>query len=78
MPAGIEATIADVASGEGSGSGAEATTGARRIVRERSKLVIIVAGPDAQGKVDAIVEAYKRKFRQQSVGVVVRPACVSF
>ena len=51
---------------------------AKRIVRERSKLVIIVAAADAQDKVDAIVDAYKRKFRQQSVGVVVRPACVSF
>ena len=59
-------------------SGQWRAPGARRIVRERSKLVIIVAAADAQDKVDAIVDAYKRKFRQQSVGVVVRPACVSF
>ncbi len=59
-------------------SGQWRAPGARRIVRERSKLVIIVAAADAQDKVDAIVEAYKRKFRQQSVGVVVRPACASF
>jgi hypothetical protein len=49
-----------------------------RIVRERSKLVTIVMEAAAQDKIDAIVEAYKRQFRQQSVGVVVRPACVSF
>jgi hypothetical protein len=59
-------------------SGQWRAPGGKRIVRERSKLVIIAAAADAQDKVDAIVDAYKRKFRQQSVGVVVRPACVSF
>jgi hypothetical protein len=49
-----------------------------RIVRERSKLVTIIMPVDAQEKLDAIVDAYKRRFRQQSVGVVIRPACVSF
>jgi hypothetical protein len=49
-----------------------------RIVREPSKLVTIIMPADAQEKLDAIVDAYKRRFRQQSVGVVIRPACVSF
>jgi hypothetical protein len=51
-----------------------------RIVRESSKRVTIItaAGPDTQDKIDAIVAAYKRQFRQQSVAVVIRPACVSF
>jgi hypothetical protein len=49
-----------------------------RIVREPSKLVTIIMPADAQEKLDVIVTAYKRQFRQQSVGVVVRPACVSF
>jgi hypothetical protein len=49
-----------------------------RIVREPSKLVTIIMPADAQGKLDAIVDAYKRRFRQQSVGVVIRPACVQF
>jgi hypothetical protein len=47
-------------------------------VRERSKLVTIIMPADAQEKIEAIVDAYKRRFRQQSVGVVIRPACVSF
>jgi hypothetical protein len=49
-------------------------------VREPSKLVTIIMPADAEGqeKIDAIVAAYKRQFRQQSVGVVIRPACVSF
>jgi uncharacterized protein DUF3574 len=49
-----------------------------RIVREPSKLVTIIMPADAQEKLDAIVDAYKRRFRQQSVGIVIRPACVSF
>jgi hypothetical protein len=42
--------------------------------------VTIIAAADAepQEKIDAIVAAYKRQFRQQSVGVVMRPGCVSF
>ena len=51
-----------------------------RVVRERSKVVMIIMPADAaaQERIDAIVAAYKRRFRQQSVGVVLRPACVAF
>ncbi len=51
-----------------------------RIVRERSKLVMILAAADAEltQRLDAIVAAYKRRFRQQSVAVIIRAACVSF
>lgn len=51
----------------------------KTIAREPSKVVrIITTDAEAQAKIDAVVEAYKRLFRQQSVGVVTRPACVSF
>ena len=51
----------------------------KTIAREPSKVVrIITTDAEAQAKIDAIVEAYKRRFRQQSVGVAMRPACVSF
>jgi hypothetical protein len=52
----------------------------KKIVREPSKLVMVVLRDDAEGRgqIDAIVAAYKRRFRQQSVGVMIRPACVSF
>jgi hypothetical protein len=51
----------------------------KAIVREPSKIVRIITGDaEAQGKIDAIAEAYKREFRQDSVGIVSRPACVSF
>ena len=51
-----------------------------RIVREPSKLVTIVlpGNDDDQARLDAVVSAYKRQFRQQSVGLVVQSACASF
>jgi Protein of unknown function (DUF3574) len=50
------------------------------IVREPSKQVEIVlpGNDDDEARLDAIVAAYKRAFNQQSVGVIVLTACVSF
>ena len=52
----------------------------RTIIRERSKMVMIVVSenPPVQERIDAITDAYKRQFKQQSVGVVIRTACASF
>jgi len=54
--------------------------GTGRIVREPSKVVMIVLSgrADDQERLDAIVAAYKRQFHQQSVGVIVQPACTAF
>jgi hypothetical protein len=51
-----------------------------RIVKEPSKdvRVVVPAGADIQEKIDAIVAAYKQRFHQQAVAVVIRPACASF
>jgi hypothetical protein len=52
----------------------------RKISRERST-VLMIAMPPAAGndeRLQKIIEAYKTRFRQQSVGLIVRPACVSF
>ena len=51
-----------------------------KIVREPSKVVQIVLPGKAEdtARLDEIVAAYKRRFKQQSVGIIVRPACVSF
>jgi len=51
-----------------------------RIVHEPSKHVEIVmpGNNDDDARLDAVVDAYKRAFRQHSVGVIVRPACVAF
>ena len=50
------------------------------IVKEPSKDVqlIVPASAEVKEKIDAIVAAYKQRFQQQAVGVVMRPACVSF
>jgi len=50
------------------------------IVKEPSKDVTLIVPQhaDVKGKIDAIVKAYKERFKQQSVAVVMRPACVSF
>ena len=55
-------------------------TAAKTIVHEPSKLVEIVlpGKPDDVEQLKAIAQAYKSRFRQQSVGIVVRAACVSF
>jgi hypothetical protein len=51
-----------------------------RIVREPSKLVMIVlpGKDDDQARLDGVVQAYKRQFHQQSVGLVVQSSCASF
>jgi Protein of unknown function (DUF3574) len=52
----------------------------KKIVREPSKLVQIVLPGQVEdiARLNEIVAAYKRRFKQQSVIMIVRPACVSF
>ena len=52
----------------------------QKISRERSKVLTIAMPPGADNddRLQKIIEAYKTRFRQQSVGLIVRPACVSF
>jgi hypothetical protein len=53
---------------------------ANRVAREPSKIVEIAlpGTPEDIVRLNEIVEAYKSRFKQQSVGLIVRPACVSF
>ena len=70
LPDGL--TVLDAAGQWCDGSGA--------IVRERTKLVIILArqGKAGMQKTVEIVEAYKRTFGQKAVLLTVAAACVSF
>ena len=54
--------------------------GSGTIVRERTKLLLVLAPPsaDAMRRTDEIAEAYKHAFGQSSVLRVVTEACVSF
>ena len=51
-----------------------------RLARERSRLVIIVtaASPSTDGRIAAIIAAYKQRFHQKSVGVVTSDVCAAF
>ena len=50
------------------------------IVKEPSKvaMIAVVDTPEARAKLTEAADAYKRRFRQESVGIVLKPACVSF
>jgi hypothetical protein len=49
-------------------------------VHERSKIVIVVTPDDSASRerLLAVIDAYKRRFRQKSVGLVTRPVCAAF
>lgn len=49
-----------------------------RLIRQASKVVLVVlpAGGDSQGKVEAVRTAYRSKFRQDPPVVLPPPACV--
>jgi hypothetical protein len=51
-----------------------------RVVHEPSKLVEIVlpGTPEDEQRLAEIAAAYKKRFRQQSVAIIVRGACVAF
>ena len=51
-----------------------------KIVRERSKVVQIILPGQVEdiARLNEIVAAYKRRFKQHSVVMIVRPSCVSF
>ena len=65
-------TVLDAAGQWRDGSGA--------IVRERTKLLLVLAQPgeNAMQRTDQIADAYKRAFGQSSVLRVVTEACVSY
>ena len=52
----------------------------KKIVRESSKIVLIVLPGNAEDltRLNELAETYKSRFKQQSVGMILRPACVSF
>ncbi|MGE5270477.1 MAG: DUF3574 domain-containing protein [Thiohalocapsa sp.] len=50
------------------------------IARERTKILLIAAPrtPDLAARLSRVIEAYKARFRQQSVGIITRDACADF
>jgi hypothetical protein len=56
----------------------DVATGA--LVRERSSVVtLLIDDPAAaRARLDAVADAYKQRFKQDAVAIVVAPACVTF
>lgn len=50
------------------------------LTQERSKLVLIVTAPglDTIARLQAVRSDYKKRFDQQSVGMVLTPSCADF
>jgi hypothetical protein len=50
-----------------------------RIIREPSKvLTIALSNEEERGRLGQIAEAYRRRFSQESVLTILRPACIAF
>jgi hypothetical protein len=51
-----------------------------KLIREAAKVVMIVLpkGRDVSGRIDAVRNAYKTRFHQESVLLITQAACVSF
>jgi hypothetical protein len=63
---------------DGDGQWQNPATG--RIGRERSKILLVAAKrtPDLRARLEAVIDAYKARFHQQSVGVITRDSCADF
>ncbi len=41
-------------------------------------LIAVKRAPDLAPRLSAVIDAYKTRFRQQSVGVITRDSCAAF
>ena len=51
-----------------------------QIARDPTKVLIVAVkrSPELAGRLQAVIDAYKTRYRQQSVGIVTRDSCASF
>jgi hypothetical protein len=51
-----------------------------KVVHEPSKILLVAAKPTPglREKLEAVIDAYKTRFHQQSVGVITREVCAAF
>jgi hypothetical protein len=63
---------------DGAGQWRDGQTG--HIERERTKILLVAAprSPDLALRLTAVIDTYKARFHQQSVGVITRDACAGF
>jgi hypothetical protein len=62
------------------GNGQWQNPATREITRQPTKIVLVAARrtPDLAQRLSAVIEAYKTRFHQQSVGVITRDSCAAF
>ena len=50
------------------------------IARQPTKVLLVAAPrtPDLAPRLSSVIEAYKARFRQQSVGIITRDSCAAF
>ncbi len=63
---------------DGDGQWQHPATG--RIAREPTKILLVAAKrtADLGARLSAVIDAYKTRFRQQSVGIITRDSCAAF
>jgi hypothetical protein len=63
---------------DGEGQWRNPATG--RIAQDPTKILLVAARrtPDLPARLAAVIEAYKARFRQQSVGIITRDSCAAF
>ena len=61
------------------GDGAWRDPKSGKVVRERSKILLVAAKPAGlKAKLETVIAAYKTRFHQQSVGIITREVCAAF
>ncbi len=52
----------------------------RSMAHERSRILLVATrrSPDLPARLTAVIDAYKARFHQQSVGIITRDACAAF
>jgi hypothetical protein len=51
-----------------------------KLIHERSKILLVAADPDSdlKARIGSVIAAYRRQFKQRSVGVITSEACGVF
>jgi hypothetical protein len=62
------------------GTGGWRDAGIDRTVRDPTKILLVAAkrSPDLADRLGAVMDAYKTRFHQQSVGIITRDSCAAF
>ena len=62
------------------GNGQWQNPATREITRQPTRIVLIAAKrtPDLAARLSAVIDAYKTRFNQQSVGIITRDSCAGF